>query len=91
MRQTLLRENVHVVHYIIESLNPASRSHGLTPAPAFSNPLAIRAGVQRGRRGKPSWAGGWDPTKNEYAISARTQIAVITSMDLFVVVIAEHT
>jgi len=42
--------------------NPALRKRELPPA--------IRAGVQRGRRGKPSWADGWDPTHHEYAITA---------------------
>ncbi|KAI0251737.1 hypothetical protein BJV78DRAFT_1208378 [Lactifluus subvellereus] len=50
--------------------NPALRSRGLPPAPAFSNPHAIRADVLRGRRGKPSWADDWDPTKHEYAVTA---------------------
>ena len=50
--------------------NPALRSRDFPPQPAFSNPHAIREGVLRGRRGKPSWADGWDPTKHEYAITA---------------------
>ena len=50
--------------------NPALRSRNLPPASAFSNPHAIRAGVLRGRRGKPSWADGWDPMKHEYAVTA---------------------
>ena len=50
--------------------NPALRSRDLPPQPAFSNPHAIREGVLRGRRGKPSWADGWDPMKHEYAITA---------------------
>ncbi|KAI9458312.1 hypothetical protein F5148DRAFT_1287426 [Russula earlei] len=50
--------------------NPALRSRNPPPAPAFSNPHAIRAGVLRGRRDKPSWAEGWDPMKDEYAITA---------------------
>ncbi|KAI0306104.1 hypothetical protein B0F90DRAFT_963912 [Multifurca ochricompacta] len=49
--------------------NPALRSQILPPASAFSNPHAIRADVLRGRRGKPSWADGWDPTKHEYAVT----------------------
>jgi len=49
--------------------NPALRSRNFPPAPAFSNPHAIRAGVLRGRRGKPSWADGWDPMKHEYAVT----------------------
>jgi hypothetical protein len=50
--------------------NPALRSRDFPPAPVFSNPHAIREGVLRGRRGKPSWADGWDPMKHEYAITA---------------------
>jgi len=50
--------------------NPALRSREPPPAPAFSNPHDIRAGVLRGRRGKPSWADGWDPTHHEYAVTA---------------------
>jgi hypothetical protein len=50
--------------------NPALRSRDFPPAPAFSNPHAIRAGVLRGRRSKPSWADDWDPSKHEYAITA---------------------
>ncbi|KAF8493259.1 hypothetical protein F5888DRAFT_1855317 [Russula emetica] len=50
--------------------NPALRSHDFPPQPAFSNPHAIREGILRGRRGKPSWADGWDPMKHEYAITA---------------------
>jgi hypothetical protein len=50
--------------------NPALRSRDFPPQPAFSNPHAIREGVLRGRRGKPSWADGWDPMKHEYAITA---------------------
>ena len=38
--------------------NPALRSRDYPPAPAFSNPHAIRQGVLRGRRGKQSWADG---------------------------------
>ncbi|KAI0272295.1 hypothetical protein BC834DRAFT_840640 [Gloeopeniophorella convolvens] len=49
--------------------NPALRSPHPPPAPAFSNPDAIRAGILRGRRGVPSWAEGWDPSKHEYAIT----------------------
>ncbi|KAI9448773.1 hypothetical protein BJY52DRAFT_1310599 [Lactarius psammicola] len=49
--------------------NPALRSQNLPPQPAFSNPHSIRAS-ERGRRGKPSWAEGWDPTKHEYAVTA---------------------
>ncbi|KAN0113685.1 hypothetical protein V8E52_007484 [Russula decolorans] len=50
--------------------NPALRSRDFPPQPAFSNPHAIREGVLRGRRGKPSWADGWDPMNHEYAITA---------------------
>ncbi|KAH9006700.1 hypothetical protein EDB83DRAFT_2462772 [Lactarius deliciosus] len=50
--------------------NPALRSQNLPPASAFSNPHSIRASVVRGRRGKPSWAEGWDPSKHEYAVTA---------------------
>jgi len=50
--------------------NPALRSRDFPPAPVFSNPHAIREGVLRGRRGKPSWADGWDPMNHEYAITA---------------------
>ena len=50
--------------------NPALRSRAFPPQPAFSNPHAIREGVLRGRRGKPGWADGWDPSKHEYAITA---------------------
>ncbi|KAH9013339.1 hypothetical protein EDB84DRAFT_1424117 [Lactarius hengduanensis] len=50
--------------------NPALRSQNFPPAPAFSNPHSIRASVVRGRRGKPSWAEGWDPSKHEYAVTA---------------------
>jgi hypothetical protein len=50
--------------------NPALRSREHPPAPAFSDAHAIRTGVLRGRRGKPSWADGWDPTKHEYAVTA---------------------
>ncbi|KAH9973611.1 hypothetical protein BGW80DRAFT_1459081 [Lactifluus volemus] len=50
--------------------NPALRSRDFPPAPAFSNPHAIRAGVLRGRRDKPSWADDWDPLKHEYAVTA---------------------
>jgi hypothetical protein len=50
--------------------NPALRSQNLPPAPAFSNPHSIRASEVRGRRGKPSWAEGWDPSKHEYAVTA---------------------
>lgn len=50
--------------------NPALRSRGHPPAPAFSNAHDIRMGVMRGRRGKPSWADGWDPMKHEYAVTA---------------------
>jgi len=50
--------------------NPALRSRASPPASAFSNPHAIRAGVLRGRRGKPSWAEGWDPASHEYAVTA---------------------
>ncbi|KAF8262001.1 hypothetical protein EI94DRAFT_1744677 [Lactarius quietus] len=50
--------------------NPALRSQMLPPQPAFSNPHSIRASeVLRGRRGKPSWAEGWDPSKHEYAMT----------------------
>ncbi|KAH9052582.1 hypothetical protein EDB87DRAFT_1581677 [Lactarius vividus] len=50
--------------------NPALRSQNFPPEPAFSNPHSIRASVVRGRRGKPSWAEGWDPSKHEYAVTA---------------------
>jgi len=50
--------------------NPSLRSRNFPPAPAFSNPHAICAGVRRVRRGKPSWADGWDPMKHEYAVTA---------------------
>jgi hypothetical protein len=50
--------------------NPALCSRNFPPAPAFSNPHAIRAGVLRGWRGKPSWADGRDPMKHEYAVTA---------------------
>ena len=50
--------------------NPALRSRNFPPAPAFANPHSIRASEVRGRRGKPSWADDWDPTKHEYAVTA---------------------
>ncbi|KAH9967534.1 hypothetical protein BC827DRAFT_1152829 [Russula dissimulans] len=50
--------------------NPALRARAPPPASAFSNPHAIRASVLRGRRGRPSWAEGWDPTSHEYAVTA---------------------
>jgi len=56
--------------YAVLLSNPASRSRAFPPTPAFSNPHAIRTGVLRGRRGKPSWADGWDPMKYEYAVTA---------------------
>ena len=50
--------------------NPTLRSRGHPPALGFSNAHDIRMGVMRGRRGKPSWADGWDPTKHEYVVTA---------------------
>ena len=49
--------------------NPALRSQNLPPESVFSNPHSIRASVVRGRRGKPSWAEGWDPLKHEHAMT----------------------
>jgi hypothetical protein len=59
-----------LIFFLNPPSNPALRSRDFPPAPVFSNPHAIREGVLRGRRGKPSWADGWDPTKHEYAITA---------------------
>lgn len=50
--------------------NPALRSQNLPPESAFSNPHSIGESEVRGRRGKPSWAEGWDPSKHEYAVTA---------------------
>ncbi|KDQ61332.1 hypothetical protein JAAARDRAFT_54710 [Jaapia argillacea MUCL 33604] len=48
--------------------NPALRTPTNPPAPAYSNPHAIRGQLLR-RRGLGSWADGWDPSKQEYAVS----------------------
>ncbi|TFY52469.1 hypothetical protein EVG20_g10537, partial [Dentipellis fragilis] len=52
--------------------NPQMRSPVAPPPPAFANPHAIRAGV-RGRRGVPSWAESWDPSKHEYALTVGSE------------------
>ncbi|KAA1469085.1 hypothetical protein DENSPDRAFT_927874 [Dentipellis sp. KUC8613] len=52
--------------------NPQLRSPAPPPPPAFANPHAIRAGV-RGRRGVPSWAESWDPSKHEYAVTVGSE------------------
>ena len=64
------RRRSHFLMIIISFSNPALRSRDFPPTPAFSNPHAIRQGGLRGRRGKPSWADGWDPMKHEHALTA---------------------
>ena len=56
---------------LIPFSNPSLRSRDFLPAPAFSNPHAIHQDALRGKRGKLSWADGWDPTKHEQALTTR--------------------